>query len=280
MQRVATTIDHATDGANVARGQNPWRTAVSCDVAESPRATGTHRDRKPATRIARALASPAGVLVILPVLVISAGVSVLLLGRGATRETAETMARHQLIAQATAVEHDVAFALDQAEPVLATMRILADVAMPIPDALTRLRDAVLGRPGVYNATIAFPTGGMWGAYFDNDNKLRVLESQVGPTGTSRVNYDIRNGELVELVRKTNDYDARTRPYYIAAVETKHRVWLPPRVFKASGKTGLTVTEPVYGADQALKAVISIDYDVSGLSAFLWGKFHHRVFCIL
>ncbi len=225
-------------------------------------------DRKPSTRIARSLASPAGVLVILPALVIAAGVSVLLLGRGATRETAETMARHQLIAQASAVEHDVAFALEQAEPVLATMKLLADVAMPTPDALTRLRDSVLGRPGVYNATIAFPTGGMWGAYFDADGKPRVLESQVGPGGTTRVNYDVKDGELVELARPASNYDARTRPYYIAAIEAKRRVWLPPRVFAASGKTGLTVTEPVYAADNTLKAVISIDYDVAGLSAFL------------
>jgi serine/threonine protein kinase len=237
-------------------------------VAEPPKLTGTVRDRKPSARIARALASPAGVLVILPALVIAAGVTVLTLGRGATRETAETMARHQLIAQASTVEHDVAFALEQTEPVLATMKILADVAMPTPDALTRLRDAVLGRPGVYNATIAFPTGGMWGAYFDDDNKLRVLESQVGPTGSSRVNYDVRRGELVEIARQTTNYDARTRPYYLAAAEAKRRVWLPPRVFSASGKTGLTVTEPVYGQDQTLKAVISIDYDVAGLSAFL------------
>ena len=152
-------------------------------MGDSPRSTGTVRDHKPATRVARALASPGGVLVILPALVIAAGVSVLLLGRGATRETAETMARHQLIAQATAVEHDVAFSLDQAEPVLATMRTLADVAMPIPDALTRLRDAVLGRPGVYNATIAFPIGASWGAYFSDEGKLRVLESSIGPGGT-------------------------------------------------------------------------------------------------
>ena len=236
-------------------------------MGDSPRSTGTVRDHKPATRVARALASPGGVLVILPALVIAAGVSVLLLGRGATRETAETMARHQLIAQATAVEHDVAFSLDQAEPVLATMRTLADVAMPIPDALTRLRDAVLGRPGVYNATIAFPVGASWGAYFSDEGKLRVLESSVGTTGT-RVNYDVLGGQLVEVERKPNTYDPRTRPYYQAAVDTGKRTWLPPRVFSSSGKTGLTVTEPVYGADNKLEAVISIDYDVAELSTFL------------
>ncbi len=218
--------------------------------------------------MARALASPGGVLVILPALVIAAGVSVLLLGRSATRETAETMARHQLIAQAGAVEHDVDFSLSQAEPVLATMKTLADVAMPIPDALTRLHDAMLKRPGVYNATIAFPVGAMWGGYFDDVGQLRVLESSVGPTETTRINYEVKNGQLLEIKRLTNHYDPRTRPYYEAAVKEGKRTWLPPRVFSSSGKTGLTVTEPVYGADNKLEAVISIDYDVAELSAFL------------
>jgi len=235
-------------------------------VAEPPH-TGTQRDRKPATRMARALASPGGVLIILPALVIAAGVSVLLLGRSATRETAETMARHQLVAQASAVEHDVAFSLEQSAPVLATMKTLADVAMPIPDALTRLHDAMLKRPGVYNATIAFPVGATWGAYFDDDGHLRVLESSVGPGGT-RVNYEVKNGQLVEIKRLPNTYDPRTRPYYETAVKEGKRTWLPPRVFSSSGKTGLTVTEPVFGRDNKLEAVISIDYDVAELSTFL------------
>jgi serine/threonine protein kinase len=217
--------------------------------------------------MARALASPGGVLIILPALVIAAGVSVLLLGRGATRETAETMARHQLVAQASAVEHDVAFSLEQSAPVLATMKTLADVAMPIPDALTRLHDAMLKRPGVYNATIAFPVGATWGAYFDDDGNLRVLESSVGPGGT-RVNYEVKNGQLLEIKRVPNTYDPRTRPYYEVAVKEGKRTWLPPRVFSSSGKTGLTVTEPVFGPDHKLGAVISIDYDVAELSTFL------------
>ena len=71
-------------------------------------------------RVGRALASPAGVLVLVPLLVIAAGVTVLWLGRTATRDASDTMARRQLAAQATDVQHDVAFALDQADPLLAS----------------------------------------------------------------------------------------------------------------------------------------------------------------
>ena len=247
---------------------NEDRSALGWGVSEAPRLASTADHRARSARVARSLASPAGVLIILPALVIAAGVVVLLLGRNATRETAETMARHQLVAQASAVEYDVAFALDQAEPVLATMRTLANAAMPTPDALVRLRDAVLGRPGVYNATIAFPIGVMWGAYFDDAGILRVLESRTGEAGTARTNYSVQNGELAVIGTATTTYDARKRPYYQAAIDARQRVWLPPRVFSASGKTGLTVTEPVYGQDATLIAVITIDYDVAELSAFL------------
>src|SRR4051794_33379192 len=108
--------------------------------------------------MARLFASPGGVLVILPALVIAAGLVVLFLGRKATRETAERMARDGLVAQAHAVEDDVSFALDQADPVLATLKTLANSAMPTQDAMARLHDAVLGRPGIWNASIAFPIG--------------------------------------------------------------------------------------------------------------------------
>ncbi len=208
-------------------------------------------------------------LVILPALVIAAGVAVLLLGRRATKETAENMARRQLVAQAQAVTHDVEFALDQAVPVLATMKSLANEAMPTPDALTRLHDAVLGRPGIWNASIAFPTGVMWGTYMDETKAVRVQESKVADdgSGTSRVNYKVETTPI-EISKESNDYDPRQRPHYKVAVENKRRVWMPPRVFSSSGKTGITVSEPVYAQDGQLAAVMTIDFDVESLSAFI------------
>ena len=49
-------------------------------------------------RFARALASPVGVIITVPLLVVACGLGVLLLGRGATRTATEQMARHQLVA--------------------------------------------------------------------------------------------------------------------------------------------------------------------------------------
>jgi serine/threonine protein kinase len=237
-------------------------------VGDAPLVTNTAGDRPPAARIARLFASPASVLIIMPALVIAAGVVVLLLGRRATRDTAERMARDGLIAQARAVEHDVQFALEQANPVFATLKTLSDAAMPTPDAMARLHDAVLGRPGIWNASIAFPIGVQWGTYVDKaTGELYVQESRVGDRETTRTNFKVTN-EVLAVGTEVSDYDPRKRPHYEAALKAGKRVWMPPRVFSSSGKTGLTVSEPVYGSDGQLSAVITLDFDVERLSEFI------------
>jgi serine/threonine protein kinase len=222
-----------------------------------------------APKLARVLASPTGVLVIVPLLVIASGVVVMLFGRSATRDASHSMARHALIAQAADVQHDVAFALDQADPLMTAMRPLANTTTPRDEFALRLRDYVIGRPGIANVSIAFPSGLIRGTYVDDKTgQLMVQESQVGEHGTERVNLGFDDNGVHEASRETNNYDARTRPHYTKAVETKKRVWLPPRTFFTSHKTGLTVTEPVYAEDGSLRAVTTVDFDVGALSSFI------------
>ncbi|MBA3451595.1 MAG: hypothetical protein H0T42_00700, partial [Deltaproteobacteria bacterium] len=115
---------------------------------------GAHsiRDAPTAARLGRALASPVGILIIVPALVIAAGVAVMMLGRRATNEASGGMARRQLAAQAADVRHDVAFALDQADPVLGRLRALADPALPIGEVGPRMHDLMIDRPGVANVS--------------------------------------------------------------------------------------------------------------------------------
>ena len=226
-----------------------------------------------ASRLARLFASPAGVLVIIPALVIAVGVVVLLLGRRATRDSTETMARHQLVAQAADVQRDIGFALDQAGPVLSSLRVLAEPALATPDAVARMRDVVVGRPGIAFTSIVFPTGTMWTTFVDRaTGELQVAESHLTAAGMLRTNYGFSGGQTAgephAVNSETSDYDPRTRPRYTTALAAKARVWLPPRTFSSSHKTGLTVAEPVYGADGALIAVLTIDFDVGELSAFI------------
>jgi serine/threonine protein kinase len=225
-------------------------------------------DAPPAHRIGRVLASPAGVLVILPLLVIGAGVVVMLLGRQATVDASNTMARRQLAAQASDVQRDVAFALDQADPLLDTLRELADPQLPIEVLATRMRDLVVGRPGIANVSIAFPDGVMRGSFLDpTTGEIRVQQSRIGDGATQRTNYGFASGVAAIVSTEVTQYDPRTRPHWQLATAEGARVWMPPRVFFTSHKTGLTVTEPVYDGT-SLRAVTTVDFDVSELSSFV------------
>lgn len=235
----------------------------------APSATTSGPAETGAARAARVFSSPTGVLIIIPALVIAVGVAVLLLGRRATHDSTETMARHQLIAQAVDVQRDIGFALDQAGPVLSSMRLLADAALPTPDMIARLRDVVTGRPGIAFTSIVFPTGANFTTFYETTTgELQVADSRVTPTGSTRTSYSFTGGHPHVVKDEVNDYDPRTRPRYLAAVKAKARVWLPPRTFSSSHKTGLTVVEPVLGPAGEIVAVLTIDFDVSELSAFI------------
>ena len=220
-------------------------------------------------RLARGFASPTGVLIIIPMLVIAVGLVVLLLGRRATRDSTETMARHQLAAQAIEVQHDIGFALDQAGPILASLRLLAEPALATPDAVSRMRDVVSGRPGVAFTSIIFPTGAQYLTFVDQKTgELQVAEQHLTPAGNQRSNYSFTSGEPRVVSTEVNNYDPRTRSRYKAATEAKARVWLAPRPFSVKSGTGISVAEPVYDADGSLTAVMTIDFDVADLSAFI------------
>ncbi|TMQ17802.1 MAG: hypothetical protein E6J91_09275 [Deltaproteobacteria bacterium] len=269
-------------------------------------------DRATAARLARLLASPVGVLITIPALVVAVGVGILLVGRDATRSASDQMARRLLTGNATSVQTDVAFALDQAGPVLEQLRALADPARPIDDALVRLHDLMIGRPGVAYVSISFPDGTFRGAYLDEQReaspvgvgsnpdgsaggaggraprgideptsgaqasategisaaRVAVQESKLAPYGTDVRRYTVEAGALVPLRRETTDYDPRRRGFYRLAETTRARAWTEPYTFFASHETGITCTEPVHAADGALRAVLTVDFDVGALSKYV------------
>ncbi|CAN5849996.1 hypothetical protein BH11MYX2_BH11MYX2_07030 [soil metagenome] len=207
-------------------------------------------------------------LLLVPVLVVSAGTVVMLLGRSATTESTEQLARKQLATQADSVERDVALALDQADPMLERLRTLADPTLLIDDVAPRLVELMAGRPGVANVSIGFPSGRMRGTYLaEAAPDIRVQESIVEDAGTQRTNFAVTGGELRALETKTTAYDVRQRDHYKLAVESTTRAWTPPRVYFSSKSTGVTAVDPIY-KDGQLAAVVTVDFDVAALSQFL------------
>ena len=209
-------------------------------------------------------------LILVPVLVISAGIVVLLLGRSATIEASDGLARKQLAAQAGDVQRDVALALDQAGPMLERLRAMADPRLPIEAVAPRLVELMVGRPGVANVSIGFPSGLMRGTFVPPaaPGEIHVQESVIVGGSTVRTNYQVVGSELRRTSSQTTDYDVRTRPHYTLAASTKVRSWTPPHVYFTSKATGVSAVEPIYGGESELAAVITVDFDVATLSRFI------------
>ena len=228
-------------------------------------------DRRAPVRLARALASPIGVLVTIPLLVIAVGLGIMLVGRDATRSSSIAMARHQLAEQARSVRADVAFALDQAAPLLARLRVLADPARPTDDVLVRLHDLMVGRPGVAFLSLSFADGTFRGAQLAPDRTLEVQESHPPTAGTGSGEarwYHVEGGALRLVRTERTDYDPRVRTFYQLAAKTGTRTWTEPYTFFRSHETGITCAEPIFDADHALVAVLTVDFDVGALSSFV------------
>src|SRR5690349_3019152 len=109
-------------------------------------------------RIGRWLATPVGVLVTLPAIVIAAGVAILLVGRDTTRTASEELARGQLAEQAQQIEREVKYALDQAQPMLESLKGIADESLEFYQVGPHLYDLATGRAGVKFVSISYPDG--------------------------------------------------------------------------------------------------------------------------
>lgn len=212
----------------------------------------------------------ARLLILVPVLVIGAGIVVLLLGRSATIEASDGLARKQLAAQAGDVQRDVALALDQAAPMLERLRAMADPKLPIEDVAPRMVELVVGRPGIANVSIGFPSGTMRGTFVPPaaPGEIHVQESIIVGGSTVRTNYQVAGKELRKISSQVTDYDVRTRPHYLLATSVKQRAWTPPRVYFTSRATGISAVEPIFGGEGELAAVVTVDFDVATLSRFI------------
>lgn len=67
---------------------------------------------------------------------------------------------------------------------------------------------------------------------------------------------------------TDTYDARTRPWYIAASTQDAQIWTDPYIFFTSEQPGVTVAAPVMSAENQLHGVVGIDLDIANISLFL------------
>jgi serine/threonine protein kinase len=238
-------------------------------MQRTPDATFPGEELGALARFGRALASPVGVLVTMPLVVVGVGVAILMVGRDAMHTASDGQARRQLAEQAAQIEREVDFALDQAAPILDSLRgrVGGGAPAPIEQVGPHLHELAIARAGVAYVSISYPDGTFQGAYREA-GRVDVQESRVTATGTDVRRYTVAAGALTPLREERTDYDPRRRDFYAAAVAAKARTWTRPYTFFQTHETGITCAEPVYGADGALRGVLTVDFDVGALSEFI------------
>ncbi|HEY8944261.1 MAG TPA: protein kinase, partial [Polyangiaceae bacterium] len=248
-------------------------------IGEGKLAEATPRGLRKTTRIGTAIASPLGILVIIPGLVALVGVFLTLGGDRALRGSNLAMARERLSDQTRLVAAGVRDALDHSNPILDRLTASArahDPNRPFEEFAHTLADLMNGRPGVAYVSVSFPDGTFQGAYLDDDRVIRFQDSRVEAPGRTRVRrYDLgRRGTLHLHREEWSSYDPRERSFFKLATERRARAWTAPYPFFKTHYTGVTRCEPVYegsGASQRLIAVVTVDFDVNVLSSYLGGR---------
>ncbi|HEY0466930.1 MAG TPA: protein kinase [Polyangiaceae bacterium] len=226
-----------------------------------------------AARISAAIASPVAVLTLLPLLVASIGLFLTVVGQRSLRDSNLSMASDRIDEETELLARGISAALEQSDPVMDRLTSLARDHDPIKSfdrVAHSLRDLMQGRPGVAYISISFPDGTFQGAYRDEDGSIRFQDSRVTPQGTIVKRYTLIGHERISpYFEEHSSYDPRTREFYKLAVSSGQRVWTKPYPFFKTHYTAVTRTEAVHETSSpALHAVITVDFDVTALSAVL------------
>lgn len=225
--------------------------------------------------LTRALASPFGILIVFPTIVLAVGLFLTLVGQTTLRSSNVSLGQKRLSDQTQVVSSHLRGALEQADAMLDR---LFDFALthspdaPIEPAAAVLLDLMRGRAGVAYVSISFPDGTFQGTYVDLSGAVRFQVSRVGKGETRTLRYEYRGHDTLALLREEpSRYDPREREFYREAVARGARLWTKPYTFYTSHYTGVTRAAPVYrqvaGRPQ-LHAVLTVDFDVNELSRLL------------
>jgi len=224
-------------------------------------------------RLSAAIASPVGVLTLLPLLVAAVGLFLTLVGQRALRDSNLSMAGDRLDEETALLARSIGTALEESDPVMDRLGALArehTQALPYEAVAHTLRDLMQGRAGVSYISISFPDGTFQGAYRDQDGSIRFQDARVTGQGTRVKRYSLLgHQQLQPYFEEVTDYDPRTRPFYALAVSNPQRVWTAPYPFFKTRYTGITRAEALFEpGTNAVHAVITVDFDVRALSAIL------------
>lgn len=112
-------------------------------------------------------------------------------------------------------------------------------------------------------------GSFTGVWRSPEGRLRVNRSVIAGGKTRLVEHEVAADGGWTVVREEADtgYDPRKRPFYEAAKAAGRRAWTAPYVFY-EGIPGITCAQPHFSKTGRLLGVLTIDFDLNGLSSFM------------
>lgn len=249
-------------------------------------------------KLAAMLGGPRAIMILVPLLVLSLGATLTLIGQFALGATSRTMAKDRFVSHTTSLTRGLEDTLGQAEPLIEELARVARAAALLhqPDEAPKkagtkkkqalqeiktyeetqlapvaleMRDLLIGRPGITQAYIAYPDGTFLSA---DPAGPRAIGIQVTQSGRS-TSYQVNGQRLHRIGHRKSDFDPRVRDWYKLAEAKKNRVWSSPYTFFFNQHTGVTRSYPIYQDEQQteLLAVVGVDFDVDALTAFMAGS---------
>jgi serine/threonine protein kinase len=230
----------------------------------------------PATgAVATALASPWGILIVFPSLVLAVGLFLTLMAQNALRGSNLELARTRMADRAVLVSEHLGAALGQSDAILEDLASFAanvDSTSEPSKVAFALRHLMHGRPGASYISLSFPDGTFEGAFVDQDGKTRFQVSRILPGYSEERVFEYGERETLTLAElRRSSYDPRTRGFYQLALENNGHVWTEPYTFAGSGETGITRTRALRMGGPSVHAVLTVDFDVRRLSPLLARK---------
>src|SRR5690606_4569790 len=144
------------------------------------------------SRVAQALASPWGVLIVFPGVVLALGVFLVWTAQDALRGSNLELGEARMRDQARLVSEHLGLALGQAETILEDLGSFAstiDSSSEPGEVAPALRKLIDGRPGASYISLSFPEGTFMGAFVDKDETLRFQVSRLKDGFTEERVYD-------------------------------------------------------------------------------------------
>lgn len=167
--------------------------------------------------------------------------------------------------------------LDPASDAVQLAEQLSEAAVLDPDdrdALARYFFEVLRTQENFDGVFFGATNGDF-VFVNRDNSRDGAEFRLKMVET-RPERSVEMGWYGEGYRRVDalsdpadDFDPRTRPWYVAALDQQGVAWTEPYIFFTSNQPGVTVAVPVYDAETgALQGAMGVDFAIVALSSFL------------